>query len=503
MAHLRNEEFGDEVSLGCINAALDKLAPKDKRTLRELVTQNRNGVECCRLLLGRTVTLLQREIRRKSLDKTIREASRGEAVSSANLRRNVWYLVESGSEWRVQLFQGKSTYGSSLRFVDVDSNFQCRHEAANTRIRSYVPVAEAITRAQKAFMTLELDHGKHFSYNALMEFGSVTSSSSMRTRLRRLASVAQMQCSELDKARLTVLTEIKNSVREKVNGCPPQSVNVIGGGPTGLLSAIHCAQNVIQSGGEVKVYESRDAYDKKAATFERAQIVRLDSRWVAMLRFHLGTLYEDIFVPAAGETDPHLGNVLQSQGFVEVTIKRLEVILHEGLVMLASRDLVKYYAESGIEFDTDNDSFRMKGKSLNDGDSIKLNEGGDDRIWRVKRFAYASSINSPDELVEGMNYDLVPHGSKEVRSYCLEEKDADFDHYVFTAHDVGVKDIMASFRHLPPIYPHGEGRLCPTGIVVQHESDYKVGTKMLDYDTVADTSFELDFSCLHVLIAAG
>jgi hypothetical protein len=27
-----------------------------------------------------------------------------------------------------------------------------------------------------------------------------------------------------------------------------------------------------------------------------------------MLRYHLGTSYEDIFVTAKGETDPHLGN---------------------------------------------------------------------------------------------------------------------------------------------------------------------------------------------------
>ena len=53
----------------------------------------------------------------------------------------------------------------------------------------------------------------------------------------------------------------------------------------------------------MKLYEDRDAFAKGASTFERAQIVRLDARWIAMLRYHLGTGFEDVFIPASGETD--------------------------------------------------------------------------------------------------------------------------------------------------------------------------------------------------------
>jgi hypothetical protein len=52
------------------------------------------------------------------------------------------------------------------------------------------------------------------------------------------------------------------------------------------------------------------AFRSEAAAFERGQIVRLDSRQIALLRYHLGTSYEDVFVPASGETDPHLGNTM-------------------------------------------------------------------------------------------------------------------------------------------------------------------------------------------------
>jgi hypothetical protein len=45
-----------------------------------------------------------------------------------------------------------------------------------------------------------------------MEFGSVSNDKSLRNRLRRLATLSQIHSYELDKARLNVLTETKNSV---------------------------------------------------------------------------------------------------------------------------------------------------------------------------------------------------------------------------------------------------------------------------------------------------
>lgn len=96
----------------------------------------------------------------------------------------------------------------------------------------------------------------------------------------------------------------------KIVKVPPQSMITIGGGPTGLMTAIHCTESVLMSGGVMKLYEARDAFAKGGSTFERAQIVRLDARWIAMLRYHLGTGFEDVYIPASGETDSQLGNTL-------------------------------------------------------------------------------------------------------------------------------------------------------------------------------------------------
>jgi hypothetical protein len=63
---------------------------------------------------------------------------------------------------------------------------------------------------------------------------------------------------------------------------------VIGGGPTGLITTLHCLENVIFSDGNMRLYESRDSFSKYGLQFERSQIVRLDPRWIVMLRYHLG-----------------------------------------------------------------------------------------------------------------------------------------------------------------------------------------------------------------------
>jgi hypothetical protein len=81
-----------------------------------------------------------------------------------------------------------------------------------------------------------------------MEFGSATNDKSLRNRLRRLATLSQIHCYELDKARLNVLTEAKNSVNNPnkkrdfsfgrsrfILESRPQNAIFLGGGPTGLL----------------------------------------------------------------------------------------------------------------------------------------------------------------------------------------------------------------------------------------------------------------------------
>jgi hypothetical protein len=93
--------------------------------------------------------------------------------------------------------------------------------------------------------------------------------------LRRLAVLSQIHCSELDKARLNVLAEVKTAASvqnsrayaSRHSSCLPQSAIILGGGPTGMLTAIHCTQHVLASGGEVKLYEHRDGKSARARVY--------------------------------------------------------------------------------------------------------------------------------------------------------------------------------------------------------------------------------------------
>lgn len=296
----------------CIQCALDRLAPKDARTLQELLRTGHGRSRAAELLVGRVRTLLHRELRRKAIDQRIRELSMGEPIHESSMARDDWYVVQSDTGGGIFKYKGHS--GGKLRFKDLNSGDTVLIERNPTlAIRQYIPVAESISRAQKAYMNLELDYLKRFSYNAYMEFGSGDVDGSLRTQLRRLAVVAQLQSYELDSSRRMVLSEFLHRPEEtvySVKACRPQNLIVIGGGPTGLITAIHSIQSCLMSGGFVTLYESRDTYKKEAASFERAQVVRLDARWISMLRFHLGTAFENQFIPLRGETDAHLGNTM-------------------------------------------------------------------------------------------------------------------------------------------------------------------------------------------------
>ena len=158
----------------------------------------------------------------------------------------------------------------------------------------------------------------------------------------------------------------------KILKIPPQNIIIIGGGPTGLETALHCTENVLATGGLVKLYEARDAFHSGGATFERAQIVRLDARWIATLRYHLGTRFEDIFIPAFGETEAYTGNTLPSQGFVEVTIKDLEDALHLEVSKMRSMGLIEYYTDSKARYDLNTKSLTKQGQHLKKDDRILL-----------------------------------------------------------------------------------------------------------------------------------
>lgn len=176
-----------------IASALERTTPRDKRTLIELIHTNLTNTKPAQLLLARVTTLLQREIRRDILNNALRDLSKGKYVSS--LREDDWYWLEFKKQTDLFSYCGCSSGGHKLQFRHVASGtVKLVPESRSRKINAlaYIPVPEAICRAQKALMNIEIHHGKRFSYNAFTEFRF------LRVALRRLLVVGQMACETLD-----------------------------------------------------------------------------------------------------------------------------------------------------------------------------------------------------------------------------------------------------------------------------------------------------------------
>ena len=308
-----------------IRSAMSLITPRDKRTLMELIKNGYYHTKPCQLLLGRAKTLLQRELRRELLNNAIQNLSKGEELLSNPVKGESYWMEDDG---RSGVYKYQREILDRHQFLHLNTDYEKVVSLSDVKIHSFVPVAEAVTKAQKIFMEIELELGKRFAYNAWMEFKH------LRCSLRRLIVVSQINCEELDTARLNRLRELQRcqlSTSDLVPGntyyrydeerrefvpfvfsepksrkewailskqqivkAPPQNLIVVGGGPAGLMTSIHCTEAVLTSGGVMKLYEARDSFVKGGAAFERAQIVRLDARWIAMLRYHLGKSRESM-----------------------------------------------------------------------------------------------------------------------------------------------------------------------------------------------------------------
>ncbi len=553
LLHIKGKPLHAPVNERRIRSALFLTTPRDKRTLIELVKLGHESTKPAQLLLGRVKTLLQREIRREALNEAIRGLSFGDYISSGNLVTEEWYWLEEGEKKAVYIYSGKIDGKETYRFVHVDSGYERFVSVSDgtMKYRVYVPVAESITRAQRCYMNIELEHGKKFSYSAFMEFPA------LRIALRRLAIISQIFCEELDNARINFLREVQRSNqtqvgivdmeigrtyyiynnkeksyepfvcqkkytptdpewqnlgRTKILTIPPQNMMVVGGGPTGLVTVIHCTESVLMGGGVMKLFEARDAFFAGGSTFERAQIVRLDARWIAMLRYHLGTGFEDIYIPASGETDAQLGNTLPTQGFVEITIKDLENMLHVEVSRMWSKGLIQCYTNSTAKYDHITNTLIKQGQHLKLDDGILRRFDPDGHpssgyySWKVVDLIYQKSL-AVDDLKVGHEYGIFIRQENAVLPFKLTAIDLQSQTYTFTALKNGVDDVRGTMHTLPSVYPKGTRKHANvTKVVVECVQKGSTGgytREELPMSGIETQKFTMDIGHTHVVECIG
>jgi hypothetical protein len=170
-----------------------------------------------------------------------------------------------------------------------------------------------IVEAKKALMEIELYSGRYLEIDLLKEHPAISAKN--REGLENLAALDKMRSPDIDQAMLQSFIKEHDEA-----SCHPR-VAIEGAGPTGLLLAI----TQFRSGADVSIFE------KRSTKFDRTQIVRLDPKWMAMLKVYLGEDYYKLF------TDPGKKGILRSDGFGEISTMELEDILHNKLTQLISQ----------------------------------------------------------------------------------------------------------------------------------------------------------------------
>jgi|GEM_PF-6950303 len=371
----------------CFERAKSKLTPQDKTTyesLREEAKTNKS-IKNSRVLRHRVVMLeqmMRREYDHCFVDNQLLKQSCGEQIKTYATAPvgETCILMRKDQQGRDTLKrmliqnsaqeQGQTTLTlAALNHVGLPNEVS---EAillgqVDQKVFTDNALEQDIIAAQKLFMDIEVDYGDRFSLNAFMD------QDQLRQSLLSLCLVAQLQSNNLDQAKLLQLVDIQNQAQAlnftdaagPSQSAADRSAVILGGGPTGLLTALLANPEYLKANGKVTLYERRDIDNPNKEPFERSQIVRLDPRWIASLRYLTGTAFEDTFIPLAGHTQSFLANNIPDQGFIETTIKTLEKTMFRTL---------QQHQEAGLV-----DLVCGQGATLNP-EQTKLKVGNDERL---------------------------------------------------------------------------------------------------------------------------
>mmetsp|Transcript_846 Transcript_846/g.1145 ORF Transcript_846/g.1145 Transcript_846/m.1145 type:complete len:2346 (+) Transcript_846:80-7117(+) len=325
-----------------IESALEKLNPKDKRTFLEFFNKDLpRDVSIFRLLKRRVRVLLKREFLRFTFNKEIEKLQKNEEKAQVALEINEaqkrWMRFELDFLKRFSIASYLDHMGlrTPLRHLQIVSQMQC-----TVLDHAKIQDLERAIEQERVSRQEDLVAGKSYWFKASLPHGKVK-------KFVFKKKDEKMCTFESEGNIFSIPWDTKRCIFTR----QPQNTHIVGGGPSGLLTALNVNESVLRTGGTLSVSEKRDAFRNHGSAFQRAQVVRLDPRWVAMIRYHTGTRFEDVFVPLDGETMAHSSNFLVDMGFVELTTKQLEDVLLVAVIQRRAAGLLDYHTESTIDYD--------------------------------------------------------------------------------------------------------------------------------------------------------
>jgi hypothetical protein len=201
-----------------------------------------------------------------------------------------------------------------------------------------------------------------------------------------------------------------------------------------------------------------------------------------------------------------------TQGFVEITIKDLESLLHTEVSRLWSKGLLSVCSESKARFDSTTQRLVKLGKHLKVGDSVirKVDEHGNTSrrqyTWKVFDLIYSQPLGL-DDLQIHQEYAVYVRQENavlpfELKSVCLQSRI-----YHFRSLTNGVADLEVNDRNLPSIYAkdtenHGDVHTVAVECTKPRVDGSVLRQELLMKD-IRNEQFILDTGNCHVIEAIG
>lgn len=187
-----------------------------------------------------------------------------------------------------------------------------------------------IAQARAVLLDIQLHEGRRWDLQALANADTLShwnGANIDQGSLRKLLKIDHLRGSLVDEAQLDwIIDQNKRSLNHP-------KVAIEGAGPTGLTLAL----TQFEAGADVSVFE------KRSTEYNRVQVVRLDPKWMNMLKFYLGEHYYEMF----GENGEPGKGIVRPDGFGEIVTHRLEEGLNYRLAELMGRNYDHVHYQKG------------------------------------------------------------------------------------------------------------------------------------------------------------
>jgi hypothetical protein len=205
-------------------------------------------------------------------------------------------------------------------------------------------------------------------------------------------------------------------------------------------------------------------------------------------------------------------NYRPTQGFVEITIKDLENMLHVEVSKLWSKSLIQVYTDAKTAYDIETNTLTKFGDALKVEDSIlrKVDPNGNASTeyytWKIADQVYTQALGL-DDLRVGEEYAVYIRLQNAVQPFKLTGVDLEANSYNFKSLKVGTEDLKATAHNLPSVYPKGTSRHADVSKVVvecvQKGDAGGYAQDELPMKVIRKERFAIDIGQTHVIEGIG